>query len=82
MTASEWHNIYIYIFAEYTIYCVPPAVLSRRIQPLRINLCAVAALPFLMRLDDAAGMENCGSRVQMAVRKKNIRHLRWKGEIL
>ena len=50
MTACERHNIYIYIyiFVESTIYCVPPAVLSRRIQPLRIDLCAVAALPFLM----------------------------------
>ena len=67
---------------ESTIYCVPPAALSRRIQPLRIDLCAVAALPFLMRLDDAAGMENRENRVQMAVHKKNIRYLRWKGEIL
>ena len=82
MTVCERHNIYIYISVESTIYCVPPAVLSRRIQPLRIDLCAVTALPFLMRLDDVAGMENCGSRVQMAVRRKNIRHLRWKGEIL
>lgn len=73
MTARERHNIYIYIFAESTIYCVPPAALSRQIQPLRIDLCAVAVLPFLMRLDDTAGMENCGSRAQRAVRKKNIR---------
>lgn len=76
MTACERHNIYIYIFVGYTIYCVPPAVLSRRIQPLRIDLCAVAALPFLMRLDDATGMENRENRVQMAVHKKNIRYLR------
>ena len=82
MTARERNNIYIYIFAESTIYCAPPAVLSRWIQPLRISLCAVAALPVLMRLDDAAGMENRENRVQMAVHKKNIRYLRWKGEIL
>lgn len=82
MTACERHNIYIYIFVEPTIYCVPSAALSRWIQPLRIDLCAATALPFLMRLDDAAGVENCENRVQMAVHKKNIRHLRWKGEIL